>query len=94
MRWGGSALKVPTFREDGWIFRARLLPAAAQPSATVDYPLAGNPVGDMPLAGARLFHRFQALEGLAEGDREAIIKVTDAMVVKHRTRQMVEEISS
>ena len=46
------------------------------------------------LASARLFRRVQALECLAEGDREAIIKVIDAMVVKHRTRQMVEEISS
>jgi hypothetical protein len=32
------------------------------------------------------------IEGLAEGDRETITKVIDAMVIKHQTRQMVEEI--
>jgi hypothetical protein len=34
------------------------------------------------------------LESLAEDDREAIIKVIDAMVIKHQTRQMVDELSS
>jgi transcriptional regulator with XRE-family HTH domain len=58
---------------------------------SVDYLLTGSPVDDTQLASSRLFKRFQALEGLAEGDREAIIKVIDAMVIKHQTRQMVEE---
>jgi transcriptional regulator with XRE-family HTH domain len=59
---------------------------------SVDYLLTGNPINDTQLASSRLYRRFQALEGLAEGDREAIIKVIDAMVIKHQTRQMVEEI--
>lgn len=63
-------------------------------ATTVDYLLTGNPIDDTPLASARLYRRLQALEGLAEGDREAIIKVIDAMVIKHQTRQMVEEIGS
>jgi hypothetical protein len=42
-----------------------------------------------PLTGS-FFHA----ETQAEGDREAIIKVIDAMVIKHQTRQMVEEIGN
>jgi hypothetical protein len=41
----------------------------------------------------RLFRRFQALESLAEDDREAIIKVIDAMVIKHQAQQMVDGLS-
>ena len=59
-----------------------------------DYLLTGNPVDDTKLASSRLYRRFQALERLAEDDREAIIKVIDAIVIKHQTRQMVEEIES
>ncbi len=61
---------------------------------SVDYLLTGNPLDEAKLGSSRLYRRFQALEGLAEGDREAIIKVIDAMVIKHQTRQMVDEISS
>jgi len=63
-------------------------------ATTVDYLLTGNPAEDIKLASSRLFRRFQALEGLAEGDRKAIIKVIDAMVIKHQTRQMVDGLSS
>jgi hypothetical protein len=60
----------------------------------VDYLLTGNPTDDAKLGSSRLYRRFQALEGLAEGDREAIIKVIDAMIVKHQTTRIVEEIES
>ncbi len=63
-------------------------------ATTVDYLLTGNPAEDTKLASTRLFRRFQALELLAEDDREAIIKVIDAMVIKHQTRQMVDGLSS
>jgi len=72
---------------------AEMLVKLADALATsVDYLLTGNPVADAKLGSARLYRRFQALEGLAEPDREAIIKVIDAMVIKHQTRQIVEEI--
>jgi len=55
-------------------------------ATTVDYLLTGNPVEDTKLASTRLFRRFQALETLAEGDHEAIIKVIDAMVCHYAAR--------
>jgi len=61
---------------------------------SVDYLRTGNPVESARFGSARLYRRFQALESLAEDDREAIIKVIDAMVIKHQTRQMVEENGS
>jgi hypothetical protein len=33
-----------------------------------------------------------ACDRIAEPDREAIIKAVDAMIIKHQTRQIVEEI--
>jgi len=63
-------------------------------ATTVDYLLTGNPAEDTKLASTRLFRRFQAVESLAEDDREAIIKVIDAMVIKHQTRQMVDGINN
>ncbi len=71
-----------------------LIKLADARGTSVDYLLTGNPVDDTKLASTRLSRRFQALEHLAEDDREAIIKVIDAMVIKHQTRQMVEEIES
>ena len=70
-------------------------------ATTVDYLLTGNPAEDTKHASTRLFRRFQALESLAEDDREAIIKVINAMVIKHQAssikhqaRQIVDGLSS
>ena len=57
----------------------------------IDDLLTGNPALDSKCASTRLFRRFQARESLAESDRDAVIRVIDAMVVKHRTR-LVEDI--
>ena len=51
---------------------------------TVDYLLTGNPVEEMPLGNARLFRRFQAVEGFDPEDQEAVIKLIDAMIAKHK----------
>lgn len=51
---------------------------------SVDYILTGNPVEDSQLANVRLFRRFQALENLAEEDRETVIRVIDAMIAQRR----------
>ena len=51
---------------------------------TVDYLLTGNPVEEMPLGNARLFRRFQAVESFDTEDQEAVIKLIDAMIAKHK----------
>jgi len=51
---------------------------------TVDYLLTGNPVEEMPLGNARLFRRFQAVEGFEPEGQEAVIKLIDAMIAKHK----------
>lgn len=51
---------------------------------TVDHLLTGNPVEETPLANDRLFRRFKALETLVEEDREAVIRVIDAMIANRR----------
>jgi len=51
---------------------------------TVDYLLTGNPVEEMPLGNARLFRRFQAVEDFDPEDQEAVIKLIDAMIAKHK----------
>jgi len=61
---------------------------------SVDYLPAGNPVDNSKLATRGLYRRFQALSGLAEGDRDSIVEVIDAMVVKHRTTKVMEVVGS
>lgn len=51
---------------------------------SVDYLLTGNPMEDTPLANTRLFQRFQAVESFEQEDQEAVIKLIDAMIAKHR----------
>ncbi len=51
---------------------------------TVDYLLAGNSVEEMPLGNTRLFRRFQAVEDFDPEDQEAVIKLIDAMIAKHK----------
>lgn len=41
---------------------------------SVNYLLTGNPVEGAQLASSRPYCRFQALEGLAEGDRKVVIR--------------------
>ena len=52
--------------------------------STVDYLLTGNSSGEKPLHNVRLMERFQALQEFAADDLEAVIKLIDAMVIKHQ----------
>lgn len=53
-------------------------------ATTVDYLLTGNPVEEMPLSNARLFRRFQAVKSFDTEDQEAIIRLIDGMIAKHK----------
>ncbi len=51
---------------------------------TVDYLLTGNPAEEMPMGNARLFRRFQAVEGFDSEDQEAVIRLIDGMIAKQQ----------
>lgn len=70
---------------------AMLIKLADALATTVDYLLTGNPVEETPFGNARLFRRFQAVEGFDSEDQEAIIKLIDAMIAK---QQMQSALSS
>ncbi len=53
-------------------------------ATTVDYLLTGNPAEEMPLGNARLFRRFQAVEGFDSEDQEAVIRLIDGMIAKQQ----------
>ena len=53
-------------------------------ATTVDCLLTGNPAEESPLGNNRLFRRFQAVERLEAEDREAVIRLIDGMIAKHK----------
>jgi transcriptional regulator with XRE-family HTH domain len=53
-------------------------------ATSVDYLLTGNPAEEIPLGNARLFRRFQAVEGFDSEDQEAVIRLIDGMIAKQQ----------
>jgi transcriptional regulator with XRE-family HTH domain len=51
---------------------------------TVDYLVNGNNADIVALQNTRLLKRFQELENFDIEDQEAVIKVLDAMIMKHK----------
>ena len=51
---------------------------------TVDYLLTGNREDARPLHNMRLLERFKALEDFEQSDREAVLKLIDAMIIKQK----------
>ena len=62
----------------------KLIELAEILGTTVDYLLTGDRSEATPLHNTRLLDRFRALEAFAAEDQEAVIKLIDAMIVKHR----------
>ena len=51
---------------------------------TVDYLVNGNNADIADMQNTRLLKRFQELENFDTEDQEAVIKVLDAMIMKHK----------
>lgn len=51
---------------------------------SIDYLITGDPTQNMPLHNTQLMERFKALEGFDTDERDTVIKLIDAMIVKHR----------
>ena len=56
---------------------------------TEDYLVTGDPSRNVPLHNTRMLERFKALEGFNVNDRETVIKLIDAMLVKQRVESAV-----
>ncbi|MBI5440828.1 MAG: helix-turn-helix transcriptional regulator [Deltaproteobacteria bacterium] len=71
----------------------KLLELAATLTTGVDYLLTGDRGGDTPLRDTRLLERFRALEDFAPEDRETVVKLIDAMIVKQRVEGALSSVS-
>ena len=52
--------------------------------------LTGATADASPLRNKQLLERFQALEQFSSDDRDAVIRLIDAMIVKHRVEGVLE----
>ena len=57
---------------------------------TVDYLLTGNRSDERPLHNIRLLERFRSLEDFETEDKEAVVKLIDAMIVKNQVEGVVK----
>jgi transcriptional regulator with XRE-family HTH domain len=62
----------------------KLIELARLLDTSVDYLLSGEAPQDYSLHNTRLIKRFQELEQFDTEDQEAVIKLIDAMIVKHK----------
>jgi transcriptional regulator with XRE-family HTH domain len=70
----------------------KLVQMAELLDVTMDYLLTGDGADDRPLHNTRLLERFHAIEEFEPDDRETIIKLIDAMIVKHRVEGALSPI--
>lgn len=68
----------------------KLQALASALETTIDYLVSGNLAEDMPIHNTRLIQRFQELESFTPEDQETVIKLIDAMIIKHRVEGAVE----
>lgn len=64
----------------------KLIELAEVLGTTVDYLLTGDRAEAVPLHSTRLLDRFRALEGFQADDQEAVIRLLDAMILKHKVQ--------
>ena len=62
----------------------KLIKMAEVFDTTIDFLLTGDRSEQRPMHNLRLLERFQALEEFNAEDREAVIKLIDAMIVKNK----------
>jgi len=64
----------------------KLIELAEVLGTTVDFLLTGDRTEAVPLHSTRLLDRFRALEGFQADDQEAVIRLLDAMILKHKVQ--------
>jgi len=68
----------------------KLIELAEILGTTLDYLLTGDLAEGVPLHSTRLLDRFRALEGFDADDQEAVIRLLDAMILKHKVQGVLE----
>jgi transcriptional regulator with XRE-family HTH domain len=58
-------------------------------NVTADYLLTGDNPDETPIHNTRLLERFRILQKFKKDDQEAVIKLIDAMIIKHRVENAV-----
>jgi hypothetical protein len=61
-------------------------------STTTDYLLTGAVPDAQPITNVRLLERFQALAQCELEEQEAVIRLIDAVIVKHRVESAVQPV--
>jgi hypothetical protein len=59
---------------------------------TVDFLLTGDRSDDRPLHHKRILERFRALETMKADDQDAVLRLIDAMIIKHRVQGAVAPV--
>ena len=70
----------------------KLVQMAELLDVTMDYLLTGDRADEPALHNTRLLERFRAIEEFEPDDRETIIKLIDAMIVKHKVEGALSPI--
>jgi len=70
----------------------KLMQMSSLLNVTVDFLLTGDNPADTPLHNTRLLERFKELQGFDTEDQETVIKLIDAMIVKHRVESAIAPV--
>ena len=69
----------------------KLILLAEALDTTVDFLLTGDRSDERPLHNLRLLERFHALEKFEADDKETVMKLIDAMIVKQKVESALKE---
>ncbi len=59
---------------------------------SIDFLVTGDPTQNVPLHNTQLLERFKALEGFNSQDQETVVRLIDAMIVKHRVETAMQPL--
>ena len=72
----------------------KLVELAEVLDTSVDYLLTGNRAESVPIRSTRLLERFRELEGFSSEDREVVLRLIDAMIVKRRVEGALNTVAA
>ncbi|AUX71700.1 helix-turn-helix domain-containing protein [Erwinia pyrifoliae] len=70
----------------------KLIQLAELFTTTIDYLLLGSHHEQLPISNTRLMERFRALAQCQPEEQETVIKLIDAVIVKHRVESAIRPV--